>query len=94
MAVGYPSDKNTIDNHVGALAIRIRDSLREAAAFKAWLDEQNDASLMALGYSQVEADLLQASFTDLYNLNRVATGQMATGANDFFFNSRKLTGVR
>ena len=94
MSVGFPTDKVTIDARAGQIAQSIRNILKDDVVnFKTWLDSVSDASLITAGYTQSEVDLLRASFTDLDNLRKVATAVQSTGVNDFFFNSKKLTGA-
>jgi hypothetical protein len=95
MSVGFPVDKNTIDQRVAAIAWQLRNTFNEVAIIKTWIDGKTDAELIALGYSQAEADLIQAAYTDLDNLRKVATGQQQqVGTNDFFFNAKKLLGLQ
>lgn len=94
MTVGFPLTKDQLDTRLGQLALQVRDGLAESSQLKALLDGQTDAALVALGYVQAEVTLMRAAYTDLYNLNRVATAQATQpAANDFFFNARKLLGV-
>lgn len=96
MTAGFPLTKDQLDTRVGQVAQQVRSSLADAAQVKALLDRSDitDAALIALGYTQAEVTLIRASFTDLYNLNRVATAQATQpAANDFFFNAKKLLGV-
>ena len=94
MTVGYPLTKDTLDSRLGQVAIQARDGLSEAVKVKGMLDGQTDAALVALGYTQAEVTLMRAAFTDLFNLNRVATAQATQpAANDFLFNVKKLLGV-
>lgn len=94
MTVGFPLTKDQLDTRLGQVALSVRTGLADAAQVKALLDGQTDAALIALGYIQAEATLMKAAYTDLYNLNRVATGLATQPAtNDFFFNAKKLLGV-
>lgn len=94
MTVGFPLTKDQLDTRLGQLALTIRDNLADAAQLKAFLDGQADATLTGLGYTAGEVTLMRAAYTDLYNLNRVATAQATQpAANDFFFNAKKLLGV-
>ena len=94
MTVGFPLTQDQLNTRLGQLALQVRDSLADSAQLKALLDGQTDAALIALGYEQAEVTLMRAAFTDLYNLNRVATAQATQpAANDFFFNAKKLLGV-
>lgn len=95
MAVGFPVDKNTIDQRVGALAFQLRSTLDQVQIVKVWLDGKLDSDLTALGYAAGDITVLRAAYTDLDNLRKVAHAQGTQAvANDFFFNAGKLTGVQ
>lgn len=94
MTVGFPLTKDQLDTQLGQIALQVRTGLTDAARLKALLDGQTDPQLTALGYIAAEITLMRAAYTDLYNLNRVATAQATQpAANDFFFNAKKLLGV-
>ena len=94
MTVGFPLTKDQLDTRLGQVALSVRNGLSDAVQVKALIDGQTDAALIALGYTQAEVTLMRAAYTDLYNLNRVATAQAAQpAANDFFFNAKKLLGI-
>jgi hypothetical protein len=93
LSVGLSVNQATIDSRAGNLVLQIRQLLTDCQTFKTWLDTQSDAALTNLGYVAADVTLLRASFTDLDNLAKVAHGLQATGASDFFFNAKKLTGV-
>jgi hypothetical protein len=99
MSVGYPADKATIDQRVGALAFNLRATLDQIQTVKTWLDSQTDAQLNNLGYSgsasSGDVQTLRNSFTDMDNLRKVARGlQAQPAASDFFFNAKNLTGLQ
>ena len=102
MAVGWAQDKLAIDSQAGQLVfdvrqlvVNIRDALREVGEFKAWLDQQDDASLTAKGYSAGDISVLRAGIFDMDKLRQIAVGQaQQVGNNNFFFNAGKLTGVQ
>jgi hypothetical protein len=94
MSAGFPIDKGTVDQRVASIAWQLRNTFNEVSLIKAWVDGKTDAELIALGYTQAEADLIQAAYTDLDNLRKVATGQQATGASNFFSNASKLLGIQ
>lgn len=95
MSVGLPVDKVKLDDRTGSLVWQLRETLTQCQNMKAWLDARSDAELTALGYTAADITLLRASFTDLDNLRKVARGLAAQpGANDFFFNAGKLTGLQ
>ena len=94
MAVGFGTEKATIDAVAGHVAVTIRDTLDQAARVKAWLDSKPDEDLEALGYTPAEVAILKSAFTDLDNLRKVARGQQSQQeANDFLFWAAKLTGL-
>ena len=98
MSVGLALGKADIDNKAGSLAIQLRETLRQCAAFCDLLNNTqviaNDAALTAMGYSAGQVTTLRAAFTDAKALSNVANG-LATQAttNNFFFNLQKLTGA-
>ena len=94
MSVGFPAGKTEIDLRSGQAVVNLRESMDTIVLIKAWLDEQTDASLLGLNYTQAEVNLLKAAFTDLSNLIGVARGtRTQPGASDFFVNARKLTAL-
>jgi hypothetical protein len=93
MTVGYPQDKGSLDARSGGLALQMRELLTSIGNFKVFLDSKLDAELTSLGYSAADITLLRASFTDLDNLRKVATGaQTQPAASNFLFNSNKIVG--
>jgi hypothetical protein len=93
MTVGYPQDKSSLDARSGGLALQMRELLTSIGNFKVFLDSKLDAELTSLGYSAADITLLRASFTDLDNLRKVATGAQAQpAASNFLFNSNKIVG--
>lgn len=98
MSVGFPTDKNTVDQRVASLAWQLRSTFDQIAIVKVWLDGQTDTQLGTsggIGYSAAEITTLRAAYTDLDNLRKVAHAQATQpAANDFFFNAGKLLGVQ
>jgi hypothetical protein len=95
MSLGFPTDKNTVDQRCAAVALNLRETLNQVANIKIWLDGQTDTALQNLGYSAGEVTTLRAAYTDLDNLRKVATAQgTQASANDFFFNAKKLLGLQ
>jgi hypothetical protein len=93
--VGFPTDKGTVDQRIASIAWQLRSTFEQVAVIKVWVDGKTDADLIALGYTQAEVDLIQAAYTDLDNLRKVAAGQQQqVGTNDFFFNAKKLLGIQ
>jgi hypothetical protein len=95
MAVGWAQDKLAIDSQAGQLVYDVRESLRKVSEFKAWLDQQDDASLTAKGYQAGDITTLRAGIFDMDKLKQIAHAQaQQVGNNNFFFNADKLTGVQ
>jgi hypothetical protein len=84
MAVGFPALKTDVDARAGQLALTVRDTLRQVQIFKAWVDTQTDAALIALGYVQADVDRLRSSFVDLDKLRSIYEGT-ATQASTYDF---------
>lgn len=102
MSIGLTLIKADFDNRAATIAMGVRNNLRLASEFCALLNDTtivpNDAFLTGLGYSSGEVTTLRAAFTDLggtgTSLFRIATGAATLGSvNDFYFNSKHLTGV-
>jgi hypothetical protein len=92
--LGFPTNKLDVDARAGQLALTLRDTFVQVVNFKAWLDTQSDAQLIALGYVQAEVTLLRAAYTDLLALSNISHAQgTQPAANDFFFNAKKLIGL-
>jgi len=93
MSVGAPQDKAAIDSRAYGLAVQMRDLLTNIANFQVFLNTKNDAALIALGYTQAEADLLQAAFVDLDNARLTLQGlRTQPAASNFLVNSNQLVG--
>lgn len=94
MTLGYPQGKAQIDSKAGALALTVRNTLRDIAAFKTFLDGKTDQNLLDLTYTQTEINDLRAAVTDLNKLGLIANAQATQpAASNFFFNAVKLYGV-
>lgn len=97
MPAGYPVDKLSLDNRMGALVMGVRKALSDVVAFKALLDDTTvlpDSVLTGLGYSAGEITTIRASFTDLKKLSDIASNAATQSApNDFWFNAKHLTGI-
>ena len=103
MSVGIPVSVNDVNQRVGTIAIAIREQLDGARQFKAWLDTQSDAQLIALPAGGAPATLLQAdvnvlrsAIADLNDLNLVYQGLTSahvTGTYDYRTFSKLLTGL-
>jgi hypothetical protein len=95
MTTGFDITKDVVDNQAGVLVVQLRDTFRDVERLKLWLDENDDAALTALGYTPAKITLLRGSIGDLAKLGRIAVGADTQPApSDFFFNARRLTGLR
>lgn len=94
MSVGYPKDKNSVDNVVGELAQSINRNFRRAVQLKTELDSVTDAQLTAAGYSTGEVTALRTLAADLVQLNGIFTGASnLASAKDFRTSMRPVWGV-
>lgn len=94
MSLGFPTTKLEIDSRAGQLALTLRDDLTQIQNFKAWLDTQTDAQLIALGYVQAEVNTLRSAYVDLDQLRQVFQGVATrTPAYDYRTFSKLLVGV-
>lgn len=103
MAVGYPVTANDVNAKAGALVTNLWDALDQVRRFNLWLTDSvhTDAYLNNLGItgsaSSGDVQLLRNSFADLAGasgLYVVAHGTFApSGASNYFFNARQLTGT-
>jgi hypothetical protein len=97
VSAGYPVDKTSLDNRMGALVMGVRKALQDVVAFKALLDDTTvlpDATLTTLGYGAGDITTLRAAFTDLKKLSDIANNAATQSAtNDFWFNAKHLTGI-
>ena len=94
MAVGYPKDKNSIDNLFGELAQSTNRNFRRAVELKTELDAYTDPQLTAIGYAAGEITVLRAMAADLVQLNGIYSGTATLGSvKDFRASLRPLWGV-
>jgi hypothetical protein len=94
MAVGFPTDKDTIDAQAGQIIFTLRETLERAQRVKEWLDGTPNADLEALGYSANDVSILKSSYNDMDRLARIAEGQeVQASPSNFFFWARHLTGL-
>lgn len=77
MTVGIPVTKQVIDAQAGSVCTGLRDALNLIKRFKAFLDLNNDAALIALGYVQAEVTLLRSNFTVLDQFRQCWEGSLA-----------------
>lgn len=98
---GYTFTASDINSKAGSLSYALWKALDDVHVFKAWLDDSthSDTVLGPTGIGVTTADLLviRNSFSDLAGttgLYAVAHGTFApSGASNYFFNAKNLTGV-
>lgn len=98
---GYPISATDINNRAGGLVLGVWQALEDVHRFKLWLDDSahTDAVLGPTGVGVASADLtlIRSSIADLggaSGLWAVAHGAFTpSGANNFFFNAKQLTGI-
>jgi hypothetical protein len=94
MSLGFPTTKLDVDSRAGQLALTLRDDLNQIQTFKAWLDTQTDANLIALGYVQAEVNTLRSAYVDLDQFRQVYQGLATrTPAYDYRTFAKLLVGV-
>lgn len=95
MAIGYPKNKDSVDNVAGELAVSINRNFRRVAQLKTELDSFTDTQLQnGLGYTAGEVSQLRAFVTDLTQLNGIYTGAANLSvAKDFRPSLRPIWGV-
>lgn len=94
MAIGYPKNKDSLDNVVGNLAQTINQSMRRAVQLKTELDSFNDAALTGAGYTTGEVTTLRTLVNDLVQLNNIYTGAASlSSAKDFRSSLRPVWGI-
>lgn len=95
MSVGFPVDKNTLDQRTASLAWQLRSTFDQIQIVKTWLDTQTDTALEALGYSAGDVAVIRSAYVDLSKLGTVAHGTATqTPAYDFFTFAKSLLGVQ
>jgi hypothetical protein len=94
VAIGYPKNKDSVDNVVGSLAQTLNQCMRRGVQLKTELDSFNDAALTTAGYSAAEITTLRTLANDLVQLNNIYTGAATLGAaKDFRTSLRPVWGV-
>ena len=88
MTLGYPQGKAQIDAKAGALALSLRNTLRDIQNFQTFLAAKTTAELIALGYDETtltEVSTLKSAFTDLNKLAQIANGAATQSTTYNFF---------
>lgn len=94
MAVGFSREKADIDQRAGQLAVNLRNVLTDIERFAGILSLATVQYLVEMGYTEAEANLLRAAYTDLFQLTRVYKGEIPVAqAKDFRTNAQHLMGV-
>jgi hypothetical protein len=94
MSVGLSPTKADVDAQAGAITRSVHVQMDRVRAFKFWLDAQQDADLVALGYVSSEIATLRSAFGDLSALADVYQGVTALPVlRDFRAFARRLMGL-
>lgn len=94
MAIGYPKNKDSVDNIVGELAQSVNRNFRRAVQLKTEVDSYTDAQLTNAGYSAGEITVLRTLVADLNQLNGIYTGAAnLVTVKDFRASLRPVWGV-
>lgn len=94
MAIGYPKNKDSVDNVVGSLAQTLNQCMRRSVQLKTELDSFTDGQLTTAGYTAGEVTTLRTLANDLVQLNSIYTGAANLGAvKDFRASLRPVWGV-
>ena len=97
MAAGLSAGTSVLNNTIGNAVLSLAQAVAQCNAVNTMLNDAarfgGQAGLVAAGYTSGDATLIMNSFGDLANLYKVAHGQQATGASDFFFNAKLLLGT-
>ncbi len=94
MSVGFPVNKQIIDQTAGGLVDRLHKTFDGIESLKAWLDAHTDAEVEAYGYTTEDVAVLKSAITDLDKLRRIAAGvETQANVSDFFFWAARLTGL-
>jgi hypothetical protein len=93
MAAGLPTDKATLDNILGGLALKVHTALADITSLKSQVDGLTDAELQALGYSAGDVANIRSTLTDLNKLAGIYGGtQTQASAYDFRQFTKRLIG--
>ncbi len=95
MPLGLAPTQAQVNSQAGQLCFMVMADLTRCQEFKAWLDTQTDANLIALGFVQAEVNTLRSAFVDLNQLASIFTGTLAQGltAYDYRTFSKQLAGM-
>jgi hypothetical protein len=94
MAVGLQPSKSEVDSIVGQQSKTLNILFEQAAQMNAWLGQQSDAELTALGYNAGDITTLRGAYSDLDELRSLYRGTATLAvAKNFRTNVRKLWGL-
>ncbi len=94
MAAGISVASADVNNAVGICARTMFSAMKQAQQFKAWLDTQTDANLIALGIVQADVNTIRSTMVDLDQLRTVFEGTATRAvAYDYRTFSKLMIGV-
>ena len=98
MAVGFPTDAQTINAVAAQTILNLREGFAQIVRLKQYLDGETDQELVDNSdglWDMNDVAVLNSAITDLYNLHRVALGQQTQeNPSDFFYFAREITGIQ
>lgn len=93
MAAGLQVSMGQINGQVGGICLNLRNLFQQVDDFTGWLNTQNQASLVALGFSSGDAQVIISTMGNLATLSQVYQGKSAQAtAFNYQANSVALTG--
>lgn len=81
--MGLPTDKFTLDNQFGSIALSVRKVLTDIASSKSRLDGLTDQDLLDRGYTDGQIAQLRSAWNDLNRFVDVFYGRAGTEQYDF-----------
>lgn len=81
--MGLPTDKFTLDNQFGNIALNVRKVLTDIASSKSRLDGLTDQDLKDRGYTDQQIAQLRSAWNDLNRFANIFYGREPTDAYDF-----------
>ena len=77
MSVGLNPSKAEIDNQAGLIAKDLDSATSRCLDFQTYLLGQQEADLVALGYTSAEVATLKSAFTDAAKVTAIFRGEVA-----------------
>jgi hypothetical protein len=92
--VGIQVTKAQVNEWVGSAALDVALAFSRVRQVKAWLDTQSVADLVALGFTEDEANTIKSAYTDLARAAAIGVGaDVQSDPYDFTTFARRLWGL-